>query len=128
MAPISEGKSIGSDQKNGAKKESFWFREPIIRLGTKEQSNSRTQFASNWSKLVPRKLDLGPSSKVGLRLHIIVHYHSRSTHGRNWIGFVEIQFHSNENIEWHCMQFEFKLDWIEFRFSLIELNSNPKFK
>jgi hypothetical protein len=38
-----------------------------MRLGTKVQSNSRIQFASNQSKLVPRELDLGPSAKVGLR-------------------------------------------------------------
>jgi hypothetical protein len=37
-----------------------------MRLGTMVQSNSRIQFASNQSKLVPRKLDPGPSSKVGL--------------------------------------------------------------
>jgi hypothetical protein len=37
-----------------------------MRLGTKVLSNSRIQFASNESKLVPRKLDPGPSSKVDL--------------------------------------------------------------
>jgi len=37
-----------------------------MRLGTKGHSNSRIQFASNQSKLVPRKLDPRPSSKVGL--------------------------------------------------------------
>jgi hypothetical protein len=37
-----------------------------MRLRTKVESNSRIQFASNQSKLVPRKLDSGPSSKVGL--------------------------------------------------------------
>jgi hypothetical protein len=47
-------------------KESSWFGEPRIRLGTKVQSNSRIQFASNQSKLVPRKLDPGPSSQMGL--------------------------------------------------------------
>jgi hypothetical protein len=34
---------------------------------TKVQSNSEIQFASNQSKLVFRKLDLGPSSKVDLK-------------------------------------------------------------
>jgi hypothetical protein len=47
-------------------KESSWFEEPRIRLGTKVESNSRIQFASNQSKLVLRKLDPQPSSKVGL--------------------------------------------------------------
>jgi hypothetical protein len=56
-----------------------WFRaknsatkrfEPRIRLGTKVQSNSRIQFASNQFKSVPRKLDPGPSSKVGLILRL----------------------------------------------------------
>jgi len=41
-----------------------------MRLGTKVQSNSRIQFASNQSKLVPRKLDPGPSSKVRLRIRL----------------------------------------------------------
>jgi len=42
------------------------FGEPRLRLGTKVQSNSRIQFASNQSNLVPRKLDPVPSFKVGL--------------------------------------------------------------
>jgi hypothetical protein len=37
-----------------------------MRLGTKVESNSRIQFASNQSKLAPRKLDPEPLSKVGL--------------------------------------------------------------
>ncbi len=37
--------------------------------GPKVHSNSRIQFVSNQSKLVPRKLDPGPSSKMmGLRI------------------------------------------------------------
>jgi len=44
-----------------------WFGEPRIRLAT---SNSRIQFASNQPKLVPRKLDPGPSSKVGVSYHL----------------------------------------------------------
>jgi hypothetical protein len=28
-----------------------------------------------------------------------------------WIDFMNIKFHMNENIEWHCMQLE--LNWIE---------------
>jgi len=48
----------------------IWFGEPRIRLATKIQSNSRVQFASNQSKLVPRRLDPGPSSKVGISYHL----------------------------------------------------------
>jgi len=47
-------------------KESSWFGEPRIRLGTQVHFNGRIQFASHESKLVPRKLDPGPWSKVGL--------------------------------------------------------------
>jgi hypothetical protein len=47
-------------------RESSWFGEPIIKLRTNIQSNTRIQFASNQSKLVLRKLDLRHSSKVGL--------------------------------------------------------------
>jgi hypothetical protein len=63
MASVLEGKSIGSDQKTQL---SSWFGEPRIRLGTQVHSNSMIQFVSHESKLVPRKLDPGPSSKVGL--------------------------------------------------------------
>jgi hypothetical protein len=68
MAHILEGKSIGLDQKTELKGELLIWR-------TKNQARDRgyspTQkfnFASNQSKLVPRKLELGPSSKVGLSL------------------------------------------------------------
>jgi hypothetical protein len=64
MEPALERKSIGSDQKTLLKKESSWFEEPRIRLGTKVHFSSRIQFGANQSKLVPRKLDPGPSSKV----------------------------------------------------------------
>jgi hypothetical protein len=37
---------------------------------TRVQSSSRIQSASNQSKLVPRKLDPGPSSKVGLNMSL----------------------------------------------------------
>jgi hypothetical protein len=33
--------------------------------------------------------------------------------------FVEIKFHLNENIPWHCMQLE--LIWIEVKFSAIQV-------
>jgi hypothetical protein len=45
MIDVFEGKSIGSDQKMSAKKESSPFGEPRIRLWTKVHSNSRIQFA-----------------------------------------------------------------------------------
>jgi hypothetical protein len=72
MAPVWEGKSIGSDPKKIVLKgELLIWRTKRIRLGTKVESHSRTQFAVHQSKLVPRKLDPGPSSKVGLRVKLI---------------------------------------------------------
>jgi hypothetical protein len=47
-------------------KESSWFGEPRCKIGSKTGSNSRIQFTSNESKLVPKNLDLGLPSKVGL--------------------------------------------------------------
>jgi hypothetical protein len=44
-----------------------------------------------------------------------------------WIDFMKIKFHSNENIEWHCMDLEFQLHWLEFELNLnsrIELRFN----
>jgi len=62
-----EGKSLGSDPKKRAQNESSLFEDPRCKLGSKVSSNSRVQFASNESKLVPRNLDPGPAqSKVGL--------------------------------------------------------------
>jgi len=52
--------------KNSPKRRAPDFGEPRIRLGTKVRSNSRIQFASNPSKLVPRKSDPGTLSKVVL--------------------------------------------------------------
>jgi len=66
MAPVLEGKSNWFGPKNSAKRRAPDLENKRIRLGTKVQSNSRIQFASNRSKLVPRKLDPRPSSKVGL--------------------------------------------------------------
>jgi hypothetical protein len=57
-----EGKSIGLDTK-AVQKESSWFGR-TTNIRTKVQSNSRIRFASNQYKLVPRKLDPGPLSKV----------------------------------------------------------------
>jgi hypothetical protein len=62
----SGGKMNWFGPKKQCQKESSWFGEPRIKLGTKVWSNSRIQFASNQFTLVPRKLDPGPSSKVGL--------------------------------------------------------------
>jgi hypothetical protein len=54
-----ERKWIGSHPKKRAQKESSWFGEQRCKLGSKARSNSRIQFVSNASKLVPRTLDLG---------------------------------------------------------------------
>jgi hypothetical protein len=66
-----------------------------------------------------------PYSNLGSAL--VLHYEWQSTQltKTNWIVFVKIKFHSNENIEWHCMQLElnFKFsNWIEFKY--IELKRN----
>jgi hypothetical protein len=37
---------------------------------------------------------------------------------KRWIDFVEIKFHSRENIEWHCMQLESN------QIQILKLNSN----
>jgi hypothetical protein len=61
---ILEGKSIDLNPQNKrAQKGSSWFEEPRCKLGS-TACNSRIQFASNESKLVPRNLNPGPSSKV----------------------------------------------------------------
>jgi hypothetical protein len=54
--------------KNSPKWRAPDLEEPRIWLGTKVQSNSRILFASHQSKLVPRVLDPGPWSKVGLKV------------------------------------------------------------
>jgi hypothetical protein len=41
---------------------------------------------------------------------------------KNYNDFVKIKFYSHENIEWHCMQLEFKLNWIEFE-SIYQISS-----
>jgi hypothetical protein len=68
MAPVLEGKSIGSDQKTVLKGDLLIWR---TKNGARDQDTVQTQgfnLLSNQSKLVPRKLDLGPSSEVGLSL------------------------------------------------------------
>jgi hypothetical protein len=65
MAPVLKGKSIGLDHRTVIKGKLLIWR-------TKNQARDRGIFqlkdsiASNQSKLVPKKLDPGPSSKVGL--------------------------------------------------------------
>jgi hypothetical protein len=58
---ILEGKSIGWDppKKQRAIKESSWLEEPRCKIGSKAKSNSRVEFASNESELVPRNLNTG---------------------------------------------------------------------
>jgi hypothetical protein len=66
MAPLLEGKSMGSDPKTALKGELLIWR---TKNQARDKLYSPTQefnFASNQSKLVPRKLDPGPSSKVCL--------------------------------------------------------------
>jgi hypothetical protein len=69
MAPVLVAKSIGSDQKTVLK---GW----LLIWRTKNQARDQgivqlkdsKEFASNQSKLVARKLDPEPSSKVGLSI------------------------------------------------------------
>jgi hypothetical protein len=51
--------------KKRSSKESLWFGQQRCKLGSKTWCNSRIQFASNESKLVPRNLDSRTPSKVG---------------------------------------------------------------
>jgi hypothetical protein len=82
-------------------KESSWFGEPRIRLGTQVHSNSRIQFASHESKLVPRKSDPGPSPKVSL---MIFYYKTGST------PYLE----NHNQHDWHLVQSANMLDpWSE---------------
>jgi hypothetical protein len=53
-----------------AQKGAHDLRTKMEGVGSKEGSNSRIQFASNGSKLVPTDLDIGFWSKVGLSLEI----------------------------------------------------------
>jgi hypothetical protein len=55
-------------KKNSAKRRAPDLENQESGWGPKVESNSRIQFASNQSKLVPRKLDPGPSSKVSLSI------------------------------------------------------------
>jgi hypothetical protein len=63
---FSEGKSVGLEQKTELKGELLIWRTKNQARDQEVESNSRIQFASNQSKLVPRKLDSGPLFKVGL--------------------------------------------------------------
>jgi len=60
MAPVLEGKSISSDQKNSAKKRAPDLENQESSYGPRYSPTQGFQFASNQSKLVPRKLDPGP--------------------------------------------------------------------
>jgi hypothetical protein len=64
MEPFWRENLLVQTQKKKAKKESSWFEEPRCKLGSNAGSNSRTQFASNESKVVSRNLN--SSSKVGI--------------------------------------------------------------
>jgi hypothetical protein len=68
MAPVLDGKSVGPDQETVLKEELLIWRTKDQARDQRTVPNSRIQFASNESKLVPRTLDPVPSSKVGLRL------------------------------------------------------------
>jgi hypothetical protein len=61
----------------------IWFGEPRIRLGTKIQANSRIQFASNQSKLVPRKLDPPAKSNSFEFIYALILHVAMTL--RNWI-------------------------------------------
>jgi hypothetical protein len=64
MAPVVEGKSLGFNHNTVLKGELLIWRTKNQAIRTKVESNSRIQFASNQSKMVPRKLD----PKVGFSL------------------------------------------------------------
>ncbi len=67
MAPVLEGKSIGSNQKPMLKGELLiWRTKNHARGPGTLQLKDSIQFASHEYKLVPRKLDPGLSSKVSL--------------------------------------------------------------
>ncbi len=64
---------------------------------------------------------------IWLRLCVVVHHSDNRLINwwKTWIDFVQIKFHSNENIEWHCSM-HLNLNWnsIWFNLDLIESNSN----
>ncbi len=67
MAPVLEGKSIGSDQKTVLKRELLIWKtkNQATDQGIYSPTQGRIQFASSsQSKLVPRKLDPGPSCNL----------------------------------------------------------------
>ncbi len=87
-------------QKKLSSKESSWFREPRCNIG----SNSRIQFTSNESKLVPKNLDLGHSSKVGLICetnHVRLLQHACASHvWALWLEFLSAKkfMHKTQSI------------------------------
>jgi hypothetical protein len=66
MAPFWTEKSIGSDPKEELKRRAHDLKNLRCKIVSRVESNSRVQFASNGSKLVPRNLDPRTPSKVGL--------------------------------------------------------------
>jgi hypothetical protein len=65
MAPVLEGKSIGSNQKNSAKKRAPDLENHFGPRYIYSPTQGRIQFASSsQSKLVPRKLDPGASCNL----------------------------------------------------------------
>jgi hypothetical protein len=60
MAPFWRENQLVQTQKKKSSKESLQLGEPRCKLGSKAGSNSRIQFASNESKLVPKNSDPGP--------------------------------------------------------------------
>jgi hypothetical protein len=57
-----------------------------------------------------------------LWFHVAAHYSDHQLIGKKKKTiFLEIKFHLNENIEWHCMQLEFNFNWNEFKLILLEI-------
>jgi hypothetical protein len=74
-----------------------------------------------WSK------DVAKSRCIHLRLTLLC----TIVRSKKWMFFFEIKFHSNEDIEWHCMPLELnsnKLNgiWIELNWSAIQKSKIAK--
>jgi hypothetical protein len=72
MAPFWTEKSIGSDPKKELKRRAHDLKNPRCKIVSRVECNSRVQFAPNGSKLVPRNLDPGTPSKVGLNQSMLI--------------------------------------------------------
>jgi hypothetical protein len=66
MTPFCRENQLVWTQKKISSKESSWCGEPRCKIGSKTGSNSRIQFTSNESKSVPKNLNLGLPTKLGL--------------------------------------------------------------